>query len=53
MKVIVKKPIIDKYTGDHYEVGKVLDLKKERIDEILAVDPELIEVQASTRTKKK
>ena len=50
MKVIVKKPMIDKYTGDFYPVGKELDLKKERIDEILAVDPELIERKA---TKKK
>ncbi len=49
MKVIVKKPIIDKYTGDHYPVGTELDLKKERIDEILAVDPELIELKSKKK----
>ena len=51
MKVIVKKPIIDKYTGDFYPEGTELDLQKARIDEILAVDPELLEVKAPKRKK--
>lgn len=52
MKVIVKNPIIDKYTGDFYPEGTELDLKKPRIDEILAVDPELIEIKAAPKRKK-
>ena len=34
MRALVKTPFIDKYTGQFYEAGLVLDLSDERIKEI-------------------
>ena len=55
MEVTVRKPIIDRYTGEYYEAGRVLDLPKKRISEIQSVDPDLIEVakKAVKKTAKK
>ena len=55
MKVTVRKPIIDRYTGEYYEAGKTLDLPKERVEEIMSVDPDLVKVDKKTvkKTKKK
>lgn len=37
MWVIVKKEFADKYTGQRYKPGEKLNLKKDRIKEILSV----------------
>ena len=56
MKVRVLKPFKDKYTGEYYKVGRVLeDITKERFEEILTVDElvEEIKEEASEAPKKK
>lgn len=39
MWVTVKMKFRDKYTGQKYKPGEKLNLKQDRIDEILAVGP--------------
>lgn len=39
MWVVVTKKFADKYTGQIYKPGEKLNLKKDRINEILSVGP--------------
>ncbi len=53
VKALVKKPIIDKYTGTWYGPGTVLEITRKRFDEIRSVDPELVEEIKPKRTRAK
>lgn len=54
MWVTVLKKFADKYTGEVYWPGDKLNLKKERINEILKKDPSLIkESKNGKETSKK
>ena len=51
MWVKVINPFRDKYTGEIYNVGDKLNLKQERIDEILSVGP-FVKKEAKAASKK-
>lgn len=56
MKVKVVKKFIDKYTGEIHKEGQILDLKKDRFEEICKTDTGLVEVvvaEDATPTEKK
>ena len=49
MRVKVMKTFRDKYTKKVYKPGEVLNLKKDRVDEILAVGKDLIEQEKKSK----
>ena len=56
MKVKVINKFIDKYTGEVHKVGDILDIKKDRLEEICQTDKVLVEVvvaENTTPTEKK
>lgn len=56
MKVKVIKKFIDKHTGEIHKEGKILDIKKDRFEEICQTDKGLVEVvvaENTTTTEKK
>ena len=53
MKVKVIKKFIDKHTGEIHKPGDVLNIKKDRFDEIVKVDADLIELIADEPSVKK
>ncbi len=52
MWVKVIKKFTDKYTGKKHPVGEKLNLKRERIDEILAVGPFVEVIKNDKETSK-
>ena len=46
MWVTVVKEFADKYTGKRYQPGEKLNLKKDRIHEIMSVRKDLIRVES-------
>lgn len=42
MRAVARKKFIDKYTGEKYEAGDLLDLEPERYEEIRETDPDLV-----------
>lgn len=42
MKAVTRKKFIDKYTGEKYEAGDLLDFESERYEEIRETDPDLV-----------
>jgi hypothetical protein len=53
MKVKVIKKFIDKHTGKLHKEGEILNIKKDRLDEIKAVDINLVEEIAEPKATKK
>lgn len=53
MKAKVLRRFRDRYTGELYKEGKVLNISKERFDEIQAVATLLEEVKEKKKTEKK
>lgn len=53
MKAKVLKPFKDKYNGKVYKEGRVINVTKERFDEILTVDKLVEEVVEAKKTTKK
>lgn len=53
MKVRIIKEFFDKYTGEKYEVGTVIDITKERLAEIETVSKLLVEKVPETKAKTK
>ena len=49
MKYIVLKKFKDKYTGEKYEVNDVIEISKERAQEILVVDKLIKKVQKTQK----
>lgn len=47
MKYIVIKKFTDKYTGEKYSEGRVLELTKKRANEILKVDKLIEKIEES------
>lgn len=52
MKVKVLKKFKDKYSGKIHKEDDVLNIKKERFDEIVSVDASLVEVISEKKEKK-
>ena len=42
MEAVARKKFIDKYTGEKYEAGELLELEPERYKEIRETDPDLV-----------
>ena len=42
MRAVARKKFIDKYTGEKYEAGDLLDLEPERYEEIRRTDADLV-----------
>lgn len=42
MRVVVRKKFSDKYTGEVYAAGRLLDITPERYEEIRKTDPDLV-----------
>lgn len=51
MKAQVKKIFVDKYTSQLYEIGEILEINKERFDEIQNKDDFLIEIKEEIETE--
>lgn len=49
MKAKVIKRFKDKYTGERYKVNRVLEISKERFDEILTVDKLVEEIKEEVK----
>lgn len=53
MKVKVLKRFIDKHTGKVHKEGEILNIKKERFEEINKVDEHLVEEYVEEKTPEK
>lgn len=42
MKAVARKKFVDKYTGETYEAGSLLDVTSERYEEIRKTDADLV-----------
>lgn len=52
MKYKVVKPFKDKYTGTKYKVNDILEISKERAEEILMVDKLIVKVKETKKNNR-